>query len=241
MSSVAVGRCSVKDWTSSIGLGRVALASLTPRDLGLDCFVTVERIPRDSSEVSPVPWHFSRTRTSLFRVVVPRVIESEDLGTPISSASKPNTARFALPLSGAALIQPRNTSLPSPTDAGRRRLAEALVVTRAGTTNGPARDSVRRPVRSPLRTDQPEYARRPIWLRQGPSGESTAFVGVDSAYESSLPASLSHACLAVIRTVLLSLSSLGKIAAAASALATLARPIIPAHCKCSSSRPSISM
>lgn len=45
---------------------------------------------------------------------------------------------------------------------------------------------------------------------------------------------------AVIRTVLLSLRSLGKIRAAASAVPILARPMIAAHWRCSSSRWSIS-
>ena len=67
--------------------------------------------------------------------------------------------------------------------------------------------------------------------RTGPSASGRAGPPptVDQASSSELPASLAHACWAVILTVLFSLLSFGKIADAAAAVPMLARPMIAAH------------
>ena len=86
---------------------------------------------------------------------------------------------------------------------------------------------------------RPPDAWRPKAKGREAAGPPDRELGAGQSPSSACPSRF-QAWRAVIRTVLLSLRSLGKIRAAASAVPILARPMIAAHWRCSSSRWSIS-
>ena len=176
----------------------------------------------------------------------PWVMASLDGGSPALSASKRINWALARPFSGAPVNQTRNSRLPSGLRSALNRTLDARGVTT--TLMGVRRRSSS--ASSSSSAGCASKTAKPLHLKAagtefGSSNPVTQTGSGDCARKVRQPsppeeASAAHALRAVTLTVLLSLSSLGKIAAAVSAVPMFARPMMAAHWRCSSSRSSAS-
>lgn len=169
-----------------------------------------------------------------------------DGGSPALSVSKRINCALARPFSGAHVNQTRNSRLPSGLRSALNRTLDArgVTTTRMGLPRRSGAASCSSSVGRAPETAKPLH-RQAAGTDFGPSNPVANPGSADCARKIRQPsppeeASLAHALRAVTLTVLLSLSSLGKIAAAVSAVPMFARPMMAAHWRCSSSRSSAS-